>query len=129
MGEGFDREGSEKPHTQQPDLLAMAVEPVDGFVGRLGTGAHEDDDAFGLRVAVIVEQAVLAARELRESIHRLLNMPRAGVVERVTGLASLKERVRVLRRATDHGPIRGQGPGSVGFDELLVHHGDEVFIG
>ena len=45
-------------HLDQANLLALALQVFDGFLGRLGTGAHQDHYAFGLRIADVVKQMV-----------------------------------------------------------------------
>ena len=53
--EVLDREGAVEVYAHEADLFALCAEVVDGFACGFGSRAHEDDDAVGLVVAVVVE--------------------------------------------------------------------------
>ena len=69
-----------EPHFQHADFFILRVEKIDGFVRGLAARAHQHDHALGIGRAVIFEQSVTPAGELRELIHRplhdLQDMPR-----------------------------------------------------
>ncbi len=80
------------------------------------------DHPLGIRGADIVEQLVLAAGELGELVHLLLDDRGRGLVELVDRLAALEVDIRVLRCAAEHRAVRGEGAGAVR-DQLIVDHG------
>ena len=82
-----------------PTRLAGGDQRVDGLLDRAAGGAHDDDDALGVRRAVVVDQPVAAAGPRRELVHDLLDDAGHGQVERVGRLAGLEEDVGVLGRA------------------------------
>ena len=59
---------------------AFGLQCVDRLRHGVGAGTHHDDDAFCVRVAVIVEQPVLPARDVAEALHGPFDDPRSGVV-------------------------------------------------
>ena len=95
------RERAEQVYLDQTDLVAAAVEVVDGVLDRAGTRAHAHHDLGGLRVAVVLHQVVLTSGELGELVHDLRDDAGHGVVVRVGRLTSLEVGVGVLGGATD----------------------------
>ena len=59
-----------EPDLQHADLFAASGQVVDRLVHRLGARAHDHDDALGVRIADVLEQAVAAAGQRRERVHR-----------------------------------------------------------
>ncbi len=127
--EGLHGEGPEEPDLDEAHLLAARHEVLDGFVGRLGARAHDDDDALGVGGADVVEEVVLPADDLGELVHGLLDDGREGRVERVAALAGLEEDVGVLGRAAQDGVVGREGPRPVGAHEVVVDHGPHVVVG
>ena len=68
-----------------------------------------DDHAFGIRSAIVVESFVVAAGQLVDLVHVVLDDGRQGVVVRVAGFAGLEEDVRVLGRAAQGRVVRATG--------------------
>ncbi len=95
-------------HGKKADLFTLGIEIIHGFAGCLTDGAHGDDDALGILRAMIVEEVVLAARDLREIRHGFLYKLRQRLVILVGGFLRLEVDVRVLRRAADDRMIRVQ---------------------
>jgi hypothetical protein len=58
-----------------PTFSPLADEPIDGLADRLDAAAHDDDDAFGFGMTVVVEEMILTAGEGGEAVHRGLMMP------------------------------------------------------
>mmetsp|Transcript_115347 Transcript_115347/g.326833 ORF Transcript_115347/g.326833 Transcript_115347/m.326833 type:complete len:1234 (+) Transcript_115347:1948-5649(+) len=106
--EVLDGEGPEEAHLQDADLLAARPEVVHRLLGRLGGGPHDHDRALGLRVAVVLEELVVAPRDVRELIHRLLDDPGDGVVVPVGRHGGLVVDLRVLAQAPGDGVLRVQ---------------------
>ena len=123
-----DRERAVEADLHHPHLLAPGDQPVHRLVSRLGTRAHQDDDALGLRMADVVEQVVRPPDPSGEVVHGLLDDPGAAVVEGVAGLARLEEDVRVLRGAAQDGAVRRQGALPVLPDQLVGEHGAQVVV-
>ncbi len=120
-------ERSVKPDVHEAD--AFGVQRVDRLRHGVGAGAHQDDDPFCVRVAVIVEQPVLPARDVAEALHGALDDGRCGVVVTVDGLARLEIHVGVLRGAADERVIRVQRAVAMLVDELVVHHRAHLLFG
>ena len=133
--ERIRRERLEEPDHEHADLLPGGVEGVHRLLHRAGGGAHDHDDAVGIRRAVVVHDAVAAAGLLGELGHHLGHDARHGVVEPVRRLASLEECVRVLRRPADERGVGGHAAGAEGqhvvvaderTDDVLIDEGDLV---
>ena len=82
---------------------------LDGFLHGFGAGAHQNDDAFGVGRADIIEQFIGSTGERGEFVHRLLHDAGEGVEPRVLRFARLEEDVRILRAAAQHRAFRRQG--------------------
>ena len=109
-GEMLERPRAEKAHYEDAGFLAVGVEPRGALGGGLGAGAHDDDHALGVRVALVVEKVVAAAGESGKFLEQILHRPGNRRVERVAAFAGLKKRVRVLRRAPEHRGVGGERP-------------------
>ena len=56
-------------YAHQTHLFALFAEVVDGFARGFGSRAHEDDDAVGFGISVVVEEAVLTTGEFGDFGH------------------------------------------------------------
>ncbi|OPZ70443.1 MAG: hypothetical protein BWY83_01636 [bacterium ADurb.Bin478] len=130
LGQGLEqvlgREGTEKMDLDEADLFALFVEVFDGLFGGLGGRTHDDKHVFGIRVAHIVEEMILAADHLGEFVHRLLDDLRDGSIEGIAGLAALEKDVRILGSAAQHRPIRRKAAQTMGHYQLIIDHGAQV---
>ena len=79
-------------------------------------------------MARVFEKTVATPRPFREGGHQTFDNPRTGVVERVRGLTGLKKNVRVLRRASEHGPVGCQGPLSMGLNRCFGNEAAKIII-
>ena len=65
LGQGGEKslhvEGVKKAHGDDAGFLAGGVEVFGGFAKGVDRAAHGDDDAFGVGVAVVVEEVVFSA--------------------------------------------------------------------
>ena len=133
LGQGIDEvldgEGTIQANLEHADLLALGLSPFHILVGHIGAGAHDDHDVLGVRGAEILEELVLAARQLGKRIHFLLHDGGNGVEVWVAGFAGLEEYVRVLGGAAEHGLVGTQGALAVGGHQLVRHHGAEIVVG
>ena len=115
----FGRERTVETHLQHANLLA----PAQQFIHHLFTGAdgrtHDNDDAFCLRMAVILKRLVLTPGGGGKVGHRLVHMVIHRVIPRVGRLAGLEVGIRVSGGAADHRVLRVQRPGAVGIDLRL----------
>ena len=109
-------------HLQKADLLALLDERVDGLVERVAARAHRNDNVLGVLGADVVVELVRAARELRETVHVLLDDRGRRLVELVADLAELERDVGVRRRAAHRGMLRIKRAPAEVLDILLVDH-------
>ena len=128
-GEGLDVEGAIEAHLDHADLLALRDELFDDFLDGLAAGAHDHDHVLGVRGANIVEEVVLAAGELGQLVHVLLNDGGDGLVVLVDGLAALEVNVRVLGGAAHGRRLGVEAAGAEGVDGILVNHLADDFLG
>ena len=108
------------------DLLALLQQVVDALAGRLRGRTHEDDDVLGIGGAVVVEEVILAARDLGNLGEVLLHDLRNGVVVLVASLAVGEEGLRVLGRTTGVRTLRGHGAVAETLDPLGVDERTDV---
>ena len=69
------RERAVQPHLQHADLLAGSPQRRRRLARRLGARAHQNDHAFGVGRAFVIEQMIVPAGQLGESVHRACTMP------------------------------------------------------
>ena len=121
-------EGPEEPHCEHADLLAGGGEGVDRLARRADARAHQDEDALGLGMAVVVEEAVACVPCARRARHRALDGGGHGGVEGVRRLAHLEEDVRVLGGAAQHRGVGVQRAVAVRAHERLVEQRADVVL-
>ena len=124
----LDGERTIEVHGEEADLLALLVEVRCDLFCRLADGAHRDDDAVRIGCAVVVKEVMLAARDLCEVCHGILDELRDGIVVAVDRLALLEVDVRVLCRAADDRMIRIQCTAAEGCDRIPVEDLAKVVI-
>jgi hypothetical protein len=127
--EGGDGERLEEADGDHADALAGGVEVVGGGLEGLDAGAHADDDALGLRVAVVVDERIPASGEIGELVHARGDDAGEGVDEGVNRFAALEVDVGILRGAVDLGAVGREGAAAEGGEGLLVDHGAEDVVG
>ncbi len=88
-----------QPDFQQPNLFALLVEIVGGFVRGLRAGTHHDDYAIGVGRAHVVEQVIRTADDLGKLVHDRLNFVGANVVVGIASFTRLKIDIGILCRA------------------------------
>ena len=120
----FTRERPVQSHVDHAE--PFVGQRVDRLHHGIRAGTHQYDDAFGLRIAVVIEQPVLAMGELRETIHRILHNARRRLVEPVDRFPPLEIDVRILRRAANERIVRIQRPVAMLVDQAVVHHRPHV---
>ena len=106
--------------------LLRAVEHGAALACRLRGRTHEDDDVLGIGSAVVVEEVILAARDLGNLGEVLLHDLRNGVVVLVASLAVGEEGLRVLGRTTGVRTLRGHGAVAETLDPLGVDERTDV---
>ncbi len=107
---------------QQPQLLALLVQQIDGFFGSLCARAHQHNHTLRIGRAVVIEQVVGAAGLRGKAIHHRLHDSRNRRMEGIAGLASLEENIGILRRAANDRPVRRQRVLAERNNVLVVHH-------
>ena len=124
LGNGGDEprdvERSVQVHLQEADLLAFRVQVVDDLFDAGGDGAHGHDDPLRVRCAVVVEDVVLAAGDLRDLGHVAFDHIGKVRVVRVVGFTDLEEDVRVLDRRPEHGVLGVESVGAEGVQRVVV---------
>ena len=114
-------------YAHQTYLFALFAEVVDGFACGFGSRAHEDDDAVGFGISVVVEEAVLTTGELGDFGHVFFHHFRHRLVEGVGGFAVGKESFGVFGHTTSHRMFGTEGAGAEFAERFLIHEGLEVF--
>ncbi len=117
-----------QPHLHEPHALAFRGQVLHGLARRLGAGAHQHHDPFGILVAEVVEQVIAPAGATGKALHLLLDDARRTPVVQVHRFTRLEERVRVLGGATYDGVIRRQTARAMRFDQLVVDHEAQVVV-
>ena len=95
-------------------FLPPGGQVVHGLLGGLGGGAHEDDDPFRVRSAIVVKEVIGAAGDAADFHHVLLHGGGDGVHLLIAGLPALEEDVRVYGGAAGGRVLRVQGVGPEG---------------
>ena len=120
--EGLHGERPVEPDGQVADLLTAGDEGVHSLLHRAGPRAHDHDDALGVRSAVVLDEVVLPPGVLGELVHRVLNDPGNGVMERVAGLPGLEEDIGVLRGTAQGRGVGGEPAHPVLQNEVVRQH-------
>ncbi len=97
---------------------------MSGFDAR----THKDDDPFGFRASLILEQLVFPADKLLEFAHIFFNNIRGAKVIVVHRLASLEIDIGVLARAANHRMIGRKAAFAMCDNELVLDHLDHRFF-
>ena len=105
---------------------AFVRQRVDRLHDGLGAGTHQHDDAFGLRITVVVEQAILPACQPGQFVHGRLHDARRIVVEAIYRFASLEIHIRILCGAANERIVRIQRALAVRVNEIVIHHGAHI---
>ena len=111
----------EESDAKHSDRLAGREERINGLLDRACRRAHHDDDTFGVRGAVIVDEPVTTAGALRELIHRLRDDRGHLGVEGVARLTRLEEHVGVLGGAPHVRCVR-RHPACAVLENVVVAH-------
>ena len=128
LEEVLDGERTVEVDVQQADLLPLRVEVIDRLLDRLADGAHRDDDAVGILRTVVVKEMMLAARDLCDVGHGLLDELRQRIVEAVGRFTRLEVDVRVRRGAAQDRMVRIERAAAEGLDGIPVEQLAEVFV-
>ena len=123
-----DGKGTIQANLEQAHFFALVHQMVDDLLGRIAHRAHGDDDALGLRVAIVVEQAVVCACQLVDAAHGVLHHGGQRLVVGVGGFLGLEEDVGVLRRAAQGGVFGIQRAGAIVGNGLAVEHAVELLV-
>ena len=113
---------------EQTDFLALCVEVFGNLLRRLANRPHCDDDAIRIGRAVVVEEMVLTARDLRHLRHCLFNELGNGIVVAVDRLAALEVDVWVLCRTAYCRMVRVECTAAELIDRIPVENLREIGI-
>ena len=121
-------EGAIQVNSDEADLLTLIGQIVDGLADGLGHTAHGDDDAVGILGAVVVKQTILAAGDLADLVHVVLDDGgNCGIVV-VARLAVLEEYVGILGSTTGNGLVRIHRIATELGQLFHVDEGTQVFL-
>ena len=124
----LDRERAVQVNLHHADLAALRVQIIDRFLDRLGSGAHDNDNFLCVRCAVVVEQLVVAAGQLVNFIHIVLDgVGHDGRLD-VRAFLALEIDVRVDIVAAVGRMLRVERLTAELLERLLVNEAAQVFI-
>ena len=103
-------EGTIQTDLDEAQLLALAVQVVDGLLGHVGAAAHDDHHAVRVGGAHVVEEVVGPAGEGADLLHVVLHDGGDGIIVLVGRFTILEVDVGVLRRAAQVGMLGVQSP-------------------
>ena len=127
-GEVLDRERAVQVDLHHADLAALRVQVVNGLLDRLGSRAHDDDDFLCVRRAVVVEQLVVAAGQLVDLVHVVLNGVGHDLGLDVRALLALEVDVRVYVVAAVGRVLRVERLTAELLERLLVDQAAQILI-
>ena len=128
--ESFGVEGSVKTHFDKSVFgSAGAVEVFDGFFNGFAAGTHGNDHIGGIFCTDIVEEMVLTAGDLGDSIHLFLHDCGTGGVVGVDSFSSLEVHVTILGTHFADGAFGTQGAVAEFLDVFGFHKFGDLFIG
>ena len=124
----LDRERAVQVDLHHADLAALRVQVVNGLLDRLGSRAHDDDDFLCVRRAVVVEQLVVAAGQLVDLVHVVLNGVGHDLGLDVRALLALEVDVRVYVVAAVGRVLRVERLTAELLERLLVDQAAQILI-
>ena len=126
--EMLDRERAVQVNLHHADLAALCVQVIDRFLDRLGSRAHDDDDFLCVRCAVVVEQLVVAAGQLVNFIHIVLDgVGHDGRLD-VRALLALEVNVRVYVVAAVGRVLRVERLAAELLKCFLINEAAQIFV-
>ena len=120
-------------HLKEADLAALCAQIFDDFLQAARNAAHRDNDMLGVRVPIVVEEVVVAARQLVDLAHVIFDDGWNSLIIGVDCLAQLEGRVGVddggaHERMLTVERVAAEAPNGVPVDEfaqvLVVQHLD-----
>ena len=122
------RERTIQANLHKADLLAMCIEIVDNLFQGIAERTHADDNAIGIRCAIVVKEAVIGAKLCVDLIHIAFNDCRKLIIHRVACLTVLEEDVAVLVGTARMRMLRIQRVVTECLDGIHIAHLREVII-
>ena len=126
--EMLDRERAVQVNLHHADLAALCVQVVNGLLDRLGSRAHDNDNFFCVRRAVVVEQLVVAASQLVDLVHVVLDGVGHDLSLDVRALLALEVDVRVYVVAAVGRVLRVERLTAELLECLLVDQAAQILI-
>ena len=114
-------EGSVQVDVDHADLAAIGVQVIADLFQRVADGTVGDNDFGRIGCAVVVEQGVVAARQLVDLVHVVLYDAGDSVVEAVLRFSALEVEVGVDGGAADAGMFGVEGVLTERVDRIHVH--------
>ena len=127
-GEVLDRERAVQVNLHHADLAALRVQIVNSLLDRFGSRAHDNDNFFCVRRTVVVEQLVVAAGQLVNFVHVVLNGVGHDSGLDVCALLALEVNVGVYVVAAVGRVLRVERLTAELLERLLVDQAAQVFV-
>ena len=115
-------------HRQHADLFSLGVQVVDDFLDRFTHRTHGNDQAFGVRRAMIIEQGIFAAGQFGDFGHIALDDFRQFFPVTIGYFALLEVDVRVLHAAAQRRMIRVERPAAEFVHRTIVQEACQFVI-
>ena len=116
-------------HHEHPDLLALPIEVIYHLAGGVGHATHADDSLGSLRIAVVVEEMVMASGNLSHLIHVVLHYAWDGHVVGIAGLAVLEVDIGVLGSTTGYGVLIAKRTVTERLHRIPIHQMPHILSG
>ena len=126
--EMLDRERAVQVNLHHADLAALRVQIVNSLLDRFGSRAHDNDNFFCVRRTVVVEQLVVAAGQLVNFVHVVLNGVGHDSGLDVCALLALEVNVGVYVVAAVGRVLRVERLTAELLERLLVDQAAQVFV-
>ena len=124
----LDGERTVKSDFEQTDLFALCKQIIDGFFDRIADRAHGDNELFGIRSTVVVEEPVIRADLPVDLLHVAFHNGGNGIIILVAGFACLEEDIRVLCGAAENGVFGVERPFAERLDGIHIAHFFKILV-
>ena len=121
-------EGTEQVDLNEADLLAALHQIINNLQQGLADGAHSHHNALSIGSTVVVEQLIVAASDLVDLAHVLLDNGGQRIIGAVAGLAGLEEGIGILQGVAQSGMLGAQGMILEALNSVPIQHLAQILI-
>ena len=121
-------EGTEQMDLNEADLLAALHQIINNLQQGLADGAHSHHNALSIGSTVVVEQLIVAASDLVDLAHVLLDNGGQRIIGAVAGLAGLEESIGILQGVAQSGMLGAQGMILEALNSVPIQHLAQILI-